>query len=160
MFKTLFFNRKISVILYTLLVVITGFNNLYPALTNNNIISEDKRYLFMIKWNEPSKLIELRSTGNSDYADAYEFPAKIKAAVISPDSRYLVTVNQHEKEDSIRIYDIGKKKLINTIPGTKTGDKYIYGDIRIANDSTSLFITGPTGSTGFPFTKINILTVR
>jgi len=78
MFKTLFFNRKIFVIIFTLLTVITVFNNLYPALTGNNIISEDKRYLFMIKWNEPSKLIELPSTGNSGYANVYEFPTRIK----------------------------------------------------------------------------------
>lgn len=83
MFQILFFNRKISVMLFTILLLVTGFNNLYPALTENNIISEDKRYLFMIKWNEPSKLIELTSTGNSCYANVYEFPTRIKSAAVS-----------------------------------------------------------------------------
>lgn len=155
MFKTLFFNRKIFVIIFTLLTVITVFNNLYPALTGNNIISEDKRYLFMIKWNEPSKLIELPSTGNSGYANVYEFPTRIKAAAMSSDSRYLATVNEHKDADTIRIYDMGKKKLINIFSGKKPMNKYIRSDIWFSHDNTGLYIPGEFGS---PLIKINIFT--
>lgn len=155
MFKTLSFNGKISVIIYTLLLVITGYNNLYPALTENNIISEDKRYLFMIKWNEPSKLIELPTSGNSGYTNVYEFPTRIKAAAMSPDSRYLATVNEHKEEDLIRIYDMSKKKLINIFSGKKPMHKYIHSDIWFSHDNTGLFIPGEFGS---PLIKINIFT--
>jgi hypothetical protein len=65
MFKKLFLNRNAAVILFTLFFVNTGFENIYPALTNNQITSENKKYSFVIKWNEPSRLFELHSTGNS-----------------------------------------------------------------------------------------------
>jgi len=150
----LYFMRNTFFPLFTLLFLFAGSGSSYAAKTDNQITSEDKNYAFVIKWNEPSKLIELPSAGSPDYANAYEFPVRIKAAAMSPDSRYLATVNQHEAKDSIRIYDIGKKKLINVFYPKKPMHTYIHTDIWFTHDNTGLYIPG---AFGFPLIKINIL---